>query len=51
MDLGRLNLLAMEIENDPVGLGCHYFTISYGLLMSVIVDTKMNVSVFIMDYK
>lgn len=34
-DIGRLNLIQGEIENDPVGISCRYFTVNYRLLGSV----------------
>lgn len=34
-DYVKLNLLAKEIESDPVGVGCCHFVVSYTLLASV----------------
>lgn len=35
MDIGKLNILSMEIEHDPVGISCRYFTVNYQLISSV----------------
>lgn len=35
LDFAKLNLLSNEIEIDPVGIGCHHFTVSHALLTSV----------------
>ncbi|CAL8110951.1 unnamed protein product [Orchesella dallaii] len=33
-DLIKLNILVSEVENDPLGISCVYFVISYGLMSS-----------------
>lgn len=35
MDFTKLNLMATEIENDPVGIACYHFSVSYNFLTSV----------------
>ncbi|ODN06561.1 hypothetical protein Ocin01_00114 [Orchesella cincta] len=36
MDIGKMNLLAMEIEHDAMGIVCRYFTVNYSLLFSLL---------------
>lgn len=34
-DLVKLNMLTNEVENDPIGIQCIFYTLNYGLLATV----------------
>ncbi|CAL8110953.1 unnamed protein product [Orchesella dallaii] len=35
IDLTKLSILAGEVENDPIGISCKFFSISYGIMGSI----------------